>query len=58
MRLYGLSDKINVFDVFPDEEEAQFALLDVEADDPELAEEPAVVEIEARIVRVLERPRF
>ena len=55
VRLYGLSDKTNVFDVFPDEIEARFALLDVAVDDPELAEELAVVEVEATIVRVLAR---
>ncbi len=53
--LYGLRDKGEVFDLFLDQAEAEFALLDVLADEPDLADDQEVVEIEARIVRVIAR---
>ena len=56
MVFYGLTDKEGVFDLFSDQVEAEFAMLDVAADLPGLAEDLKVVEIEARIVRVVARP--
>ena len=53
--LYGLTDKGDVVDLFADRVEAEFAMLDVAADLPDLAEHLEVVEIEGRIVRVVAR---
>ena len=51
--VYGLSDKGEVVDLFTDRVEAEFAMLDVAADEPDLDLE--VVELEARTVRVVAR---
>ena len=53
--LYGLTDKKEVVDLFTDQVEAEFAMLDVATDLPDLAEHLEVVEIEGRIVRVVAR---
>ena len=53
MLLYGLTDKKEVVDLFTDRVEAEFAMLDVAADEPDLDLE--VVELEARIARVVAR---
>ena len=55
MLLDGLTDKNELVDLFTDQVEAEFAMLDVAADEPGLAEDLEVVEIEARIGRVVAR---
>ena len=41
--LYGLTDKKEVVDLFIDQVEAEFAMLDVAADEPDLAQDLEVV---------------
>ena len=56
VRIYGCGvDGGDVFDLFVDQVEAEFALLDVVTDEPGLAADLAVVEIEASTVRVAAR---
>ena len=55
MLLDGLTDKNEVVDLFTERVGAEFAMLDVAADEPGLAQDLEVVEIEARIARVVAR---
>ena len=55
MLLYGLRNDGDIFDLFTDQTEAEFALLDIAADEPDLAIGRDVVELDVRVRRVVRR---
>jgi hypothetical protein len=55
MPLYGLRNDGDIFDLFTDQTEAEFALLDIAADEPDLAIGRDVVELDVRVRRVVRR---